>query len=56
MEAFKLSPMGFTTDYGAHSKRVDSIQLTTGSKEFDQLLGGGVIDRCRIDYGAFWRE
>jgi len=42
MEALKLSPMGFTTAYDAHSKRVDIIQLTTGSKEFDQLLGGGV--------------
>ncbi len=42
MEAHKLIPMGFTTASDIHVKRSESIRLTTGSKEFDTLLQGGV--------------
>ncbi|CAI7990157.1 DNA repair protein RAD51 homolog 1 [Geodia barretti] len=41
-EAAKLVPMGFTTATEFHQRRSEIIQLTTGSKEFDKLLGGGV--------------
>ncbi|KAI8425300.1 hypothetical protein MSG28_007075 [Choristoneura fumiferana] len=41
-EASKLVPMGFTTATEFHQKRAEIIQLTTGSKELDRLLGGGI--------------
>ncbi|CAH1108605.1 unnamed protein product [Psylliodes chrysocephalus] len=41
-EASKLVPMGFTTATEFHQKRSEIIQLTTGSKELDKLLGGGI--------------
>jgi len=41
-EAAKLVPMGFTTATEFHQKRSEIIQVTTGSKELDKLLGGGV--------------
>lgn len=41
-EAAKLVPMGFTTATEFHQRRAEIIQLTTGSKELDKLLGGGV--------------
>ncbi|CAD5121500.1 DgyrCDS10004 [Dimorphilus gyrociliatus] len=41
-EATKLVPMGFTTASEIHQKRADIIQLTTGSKELDKLLQGGM--------------
>lgn len=34
--------MGFTTATEFHQKRSELIQLTTGSKELDRLLGGGI--------------
>lgn len=42
-EAAKLVPMGFTTATEFHQRRSEIIQLTTGSKEFDKLLGGVCI-------------
>lgn len=42
IEASKLVKMGFTTATDFHQKRSELIQLTTGSKELDRLLGGGV--------------
>lgn len=42
MEAYKLIPMGFTTASEFHMKRSEIIQLTTGSKELDKLLQGGI--------------
>ncbi len=42
MEAYKLIPMGFTTASEFHVKRYEIIQLTTGSKELDKLLQGGI--------------
>nr|CAG4641003.1 EOG090X0906 [Eulimnadia texana] len=41
-EASKLVPMGFTTATEFHQKRSEIIQITTGSKELDKLLGGGM--------------
>ncbi|KAK4883832.1 hypothetical protein RN001_000103 [Aquatica leii] len=41
-EASKLVPMGFTTATDFHRKRSEIIVLTTGSKELDRLLGGGI--------------
>ncbi|XP_050070475.1 DNA repair protein RAD51 homolog A [Anopheles maculipalpis] len=41
-EASKHVPMGFTTATEYHQKRSEIIQLTTGSKELDKLLGGGI--------------
>lgn len=34
--------MGFTTATEYHQKRAEIIQVTTGSKELDKLLGGGI--------------
>ena len=41
-EAQKLVPMGFTTATEFHQKRSEIIQVTTGSKELDKLLQGGI--------------
>lgn len=41
-EASKLVPLGFTTATEFHQKRSEIIQVTTGSKELDKLLGGGI--------------
>nr|CAG4634899.1 EOG090X0906 [Alona affinis] len=41
-EAQKLIPMGFTTATEFHQKRAELVQITTGSKELDKLLGGGI--------------
>ena len=35
-----MTPMGFTTATDFHQKRADIVQLSTGSKELDKLLGG----------------
>lgn len=42
LEASKLIPLGFTTATDFFQKRSEIIQLTTGSKELDRLLGGGI--------------
>lgn len=41
-EAYKLVPMGFTTATQYYAQRADMLHLTTGSKEIDTLLGGGL--------------
>ncbi|KAF0986839.1 hypothetical protein HZS_2686 [Henneguya salminicola] len=41
-EAAKLVPMGFTTATEYHLKRSEIIQISTGSKELDKLLNGGI--------------
>jgi len=41
-EAQKLVPTGFTTATEMHMKRSQIIQITTGSKELDKLLNGGI--------------
>ena len=42
IEAMKLVPTGFTTATEMHLKRSQIIQVTTGSKELDKLLNGGI--------------
>merc|ERR1719354_1050373 len=42
LEAAKLVPMGFTTATEFHQRRAEIIQVTTGSKELDKLLQGGL--------------
>ncbi len=41
-EGQKLVPTGFTTATEMHLRRSQIIQVTTGSKELDKLLNGGV--------------
>jgi DNA repair protein RAD51 len=41
-EASKLVPMGFTTAAEVHKQRQEIIHLTTGCKDLDNLLGGGI--------------
>lgn len=41
-EASKMVHMGFTTATELHLKRSELISLTTGSRELDKLLGGGI--------------
>ena len=41
-EAAKLVPLGFTTASEVHQKRSEIVKITTGSKELDKLLGGGL--------------
>ena len=41
-EGQKLIPTGFTTATEMHLRRSQIIQITTGSKELDKLLKGGV--------------
>ena len=40
--ANKLVPMGFTTATEFHARRSDMITITTGSKNLDTVLGGGI--------------
>ncbi|TLS28534.1 hypothetical protein PpBr36_00403 [Pyricularia pennisetigena] len=41
-EASKLVPMGFTTATEMHQRRSELISITTGSKNLDTMLGGGI--------------
>ena len=41
-KASKLVPMGFTTATEMHQRRSELISITTGSKQLDRLLGGGI--------------
>lgn len=41
-EASKIVPLGFTTATEFHQRRSELITLTTGSKQLDTLLGGGI--------------
>lgn len=40
--AGKLVPMGFTTATEYHMRRTELISITTGSKNLDNILGGGM--------------
>lgn len=42
LPASKLVPMGFTTATEFHARRADLISITTGSKNLDTVLGGGI--------------
>ncbi len=41
-EVSKLVSMGFISATEFHMKRSELIQVSTGSREFDRLLGGGI--------------
>ncbi|KAI6185107.1 DNA repair protein RAD51-like protein [Aphelenchoides fujianensis] len=41
-EAMKLVPMGFVSASEVHQRRMEIIQIETGSRELNRLLGGGV--------------
>ena len=41
-EAAKLVPMGFVPAAEIHRQRGDLIMISTGSKNLDELLGGGI--------------
>ncbi|KKF95473.1 DNA repair protein rhp51 [Ceratocystis platani] len=41
-EASKLVPMGFTTATEMHQRRSELISITTGSKNLDTMLAGGI--------------
>ncbi|KAL0637494.1 RecA recombinase Rhp51 [Maublancomyces gigas] len=41
-EASRLVPMGFTTATEMHQRRSELISVTTGSKQLDTLLAGGI--------------
>lgn len=41
-EAIKLVPLGFTTATEFYLKRSEIIHLSTGSKDLDKLLNGGI--------------
>ena len=47
-EAAKLVPMGFTTASEFHQRRSEIIQVTSGSKELDKLLGGIGVHRVSL--------
>jgi len=40
--AHKIVPLGFTTATEAHATRAELIQISTGSKQLDSLLEGGI--------------
>lgn len=41
-EAAKLVPLGFTSATDYHSKRMETVYISTGSGELDKLLNGGI--------------
>lgn len=53
-EATKLIPMGFTTATEFHERRKDVVSISTGSKNLDNLLGGGIETGSITEmYGEF---
>lgn len=40
--ALQMVPMGFTTATEFHMRRSDLVYITTGSKNLDGILGGGM--------------
>ncbi|KAK9908966.1 hypothetical protein WJX75_005287 [Coccomyxa subellipsoidea] len=54
LEAWKLTPMGFTTAAVVAEQRGDIIQVTTGCKELDTILEGGLETGSITEiYGEF---
>jgi DNA repair protein RAD51 len=52
--ACKLVPMGFTSARQLHEQRAELIQITTGSKELDKILEGGIETGSITEiYGEF---
>jgi len=42
IEALKILPLGFTSATEIHNRRVELVRVSTGSKNLDTLLGGGI--------------
>ena len=54
MPAWKLCPMGFTTASIVAEQRSDLVTVTTGSKELDSILDGGLETGSITEiYGEF---
>ncbi|KAK6941226.1 hypothetical protein RJ641_026603 [Dillenia turbinata] len=52
--ASKLVPLGFTSANQLHAQRLEIIQITSGSKELDQILEGGIETGSITEiYGEF---
>eukprot|EP01024_Parvocaulis_polyphysoides_P015800 TRINITY_DN16984_c0_g2_i2.p1 TRINITY_DN16984_c0_g2~~TRINITY_DN16984_c0_g2_i2.p1 ORF type:complete len:330 (+),score=48.75 TRINITY_DN16984_c0_g2_i2:340-1329(+) len=53
-EAYKLVPMGFATASSLFAMEKDRVHITTGCKEFDTILDGG-IESCSLTeiYGEY---
>lgn len=52
--AAKLVPMGFTTATEKYKQRQNIVRITTGSKDLDQLLGGGMESHSLTEiFGEF---
>ncbi|KAH9898306.1 Rad51 variant [Cubamyces lactineus] len=41
-EALKIIPLGFQSATEVHARRAELVHITTGSKNLDALLGGGI--------------
>ncbi|PBL01279.1 Rad51-domain-containing protein [Armillaria gallica] len=41
-EAQKIVPLGFQSATEVHARRAELVHITTGSKQLDALLGGGI--------------
>lgn len=54
LTAGKIVPMSFTTATEYHERRADLVMITTGSKNLDNILGGGVETGSITEiYGEF---
>ncbi|PKU60659.1 DNA repair protein RAD51 like [Dendrobium catenatum] len=52
--ASKLVPLGFTSASQLHAQRLEIIQITSGSKELDKILDGGIETGSITElYGEF---
>ncbi|KAI4335147.1 hypothetical protein L6164_013820 [Bauhinia variegata] len=52
--ASKLVPLGFTSASQIHAQRLEIIQITTGSRELDKILEGGIETGSITEiYGEF---
>ncbi|BAF29825.1 DNA repair protein RAD51 homolog B [Oryza sativa Japonica Group] len=52
--ASKLVPLGFTSASQLHAQRLEIIQVTTGSRELDKILDGGIETGSITEiYGEF---
>uniref|UniRef100_A0A0E0BSZ4 DNA repair protein RAD51 homolog n=1 Tax=Oryza glumipatula TaxID=40148 RepID=A0A0E0BSZ4_9ORYZ len=54
IKASKLVPLGFTSASQLHAQRLEIIQVTTGSRELDKILDGGIETGSITEiYGEF---
>ncbi|KAK4756848.1 hypothetical protein SAY87_006975 [Trapa incisa] len=54
LSSSKLVPLGFTSASQLHAQRLEIIQITSGSREFDKILEGGIETGSITEiYGEF---